>query len=55
MEINVYYSLDCRSHGKKAFSRRVEDFALDSFDFNGALRFLKCIFGTGCIVEFVLV
>ena len=55
MEINVYYSLDCKNHGKKAFSRRVEDFDIDNFDFTGALRFLKSVYGVNCLVEFLCV
>lgn len=53
MEIKVYYSFDCMKSEKAVFCQKVLD--PDKFEFDGAKRFLKSVYGENAIIVLICV
>ena len=46
-------SLDARLNGKAVFKRVV--ISPDTFEYEGFVRSMKSVFGTSCVIEFLIV
>ena len=53
MEVSVYMSMDARLNNKAVFKRVVV--SPDAFEYEGFVRSMKSVFGSSCVIEFLIV
>lgn len=53
MEVSVYMNLEPRTNNKAVFKRVVV--SPDTFEYEGFVRSMKSVFGSSCVIEFLVV
>ena len=53
MEVSVYMNLEARTNNKAVFKRVVV--SPDTFEYEGFVRSMKSVFGSSCVIEFLVV
>ena len=53
MEVSVYMNLTARNNNKPVFKRVVLN--PDVFEYDGFVRSMRSVFGSDCVIEFLIV
>lgn len=53
MEVRVYMSFHLWSNRKVAYSHKIVDIV--NFSYDECVRVFKSLYGTGCIIEFIVI